>query len=101
MAQRSVIIKLARPRYRATWEQEVRDYARQHRWEIIADVRDRLQGEQHPVTPRTRWATWESEVLAHMDKLAECQEIIAKRQETVDDDNSDRVLVAAHFGQRL
>ncbi len=38
MAQRCVVIKLNRPAHNPTWEEDVRQYIEEHRWQIIADV---------------------------------------------------------------
>jgi hypothetical protein len=43
MAQRCVVIKLNRPAPNPTWEKDVGDYIKEHRWQIIADVMQVLQ----------------------------------------------------------
>jgi hypothetical protein len=101
MAQRVVIIKLKRPAFSATWERDVRAFARGHRWEILADVRAILESEADPITPRTRWAAWEQEVLARTDMLTHCQDVIAARQGAVDDDDEDRDSVAEKFRENI
>jgi hypothetical protein len=101
MAQRAIPVKLKRPAFDPGWEARVRSFAREHRWEIIADVRARLEDDRGLVTPVTRWAAWERDVLAQTDKLKECQDLIILRQETIDEDNSDRCLVADHFARKL
>lgn len=45
MAQRVIVVKLARPRFNASWETEVRDYIQQHRWHILGDIGLQLQGQ--------------------------------------------------------
>lgn len=101
MAQRSIVIKLARPRFSANWEQAVREFARRHRWDIIADIRKRLEDEQGYVATTTRWAAWESGVLSRTDMLAECQKIIAERQGAIDDDAGTTSQVALFFAKKL
>ncbi len=39
MAQRAIIIKLKRPEYKPLWRQEVASFIREHRWEILSDIR--------------------------------------------------------------
>lgn len=43
MAQRCVVIKLNRPAHNPQWEQEVRNFITEHRWQIIADALHVLQ----------------------------------------------------------
>lgn len=43
MAQRCEIIKLERPEHTPTWEQDVRSFVREHRWNIIADIGTTLE----------------------------------------------------------
>lgn len=97
MAQRVVPIRLKRPTFAATWEQEVRAYAQANRWQIIADIEATLQDEPGVFQPRTRWATWEQEVLSKVDKPAECQNLIAERQELIDEDDEEKLTVADLF----
>jgi hypothetical protein len=101
MAQRVVVIKLRRPDYRAEWEEEVRAFAREHRWGIIADAVELLRTPTPPAPTRTRWGAWEREVLSKTAMPDRCLKLIAERQETVDDDNAERDLVADHFARKL
>ena len=43
MSQRCVTIKLNRPAHNPSWEEDVRNYINEHRWQIIADVLHVLQ----------------------------------------------------------
>jgi len=43
MAERCVIIKLARPTYRAGWEESLQQYIEANRWGIIGDIVRELQ----------------------------------------------------------
>jgi hypothetical protein len=101
MAQRVVPIKVGRPKYRATWEQETRDFAREHRWEIIGDALALLQTATPSLPARTRWATWEQGVLAKTAMPLECQALIAERQGVMDDDRDEQEQVADHFRSEL
>src|SRR5690606_20485831 len=98
---RVIPIKLKRPSFSATWESDVRGFARSHRWEILADVRERLEGPKASIRPMTRWATWEEEVLSRVEMSNLCQEVIVERQRSVDEDTEERDIVADHFRQKL
>ena len=97
MAQRVIPIKLTRPVYRPTWESDVRNFARDHRWEILADAIGILQSNSQDFAASTRWAPWEQEVLAKTATPRACQELIAARQGAVDDDGEEQALIADHF----
>lgn len=46
MAQRCINVKLQRPQHAPGWERQVREFIREHRWQIIADVVQSLQAEE-------------------------------------------------------
>jgi hypothetical protein len=100
MAQRSVVIKLDRPEFSATWKEDVRGYIRANRGAILADVRDALLGPKSEIVP-TRWGEWESEVLAATHDPRASQEVIADRQDDVDDDNRRREELTAFFAEQV
>ena len=81
LAQRSVVIKLVRPVYRADWERDVRDYIEANRWAIIGDIIALLRGDMPvPVSSRcTRWGAWEQDVLACVPHPEACQDLIEQR----------------------
>ncbi len=49
----------------------------------------------------TRWAAWESQVLAKLDDAETCQKAIIKRQKEIDADDNDASLVANCFRRKL
>ena len=101
MAQRVIPIKLARPTFKAEWEPSVRTFAREHRTEIIADVGDLLTNARESITPATRWAAWEADVLAATINPAATQRLIVERQGDVDAGNSDREIVRDYFSRQI
>ena len=101
MAQRVIPIKLARPIFKAGWESSVRTFAREHRAEILADVGDQLRNARVPITPATRWAAWEADVLAATIDPAATQKVIVERQGDVDAGNSDRDIVQDYFARKI
>ncbi len=101
MAQRCAIIKLGRPVFTADWEERVRNYVREHRWEIIADIGKILTSEAGSLVPKTRWAAWEQGVLSKVGHAERCQELVYERMMTADTDNEEKELVAEHFREKL
>lgn len=101
MAQRSVVIRLGRPTYRPDWEDDVRTHIRENLWAIIADVRDRLAAASAISSARTRWATWERDVLGKL-QWADClQKLIVERQGEVDNDDDERTTVVDAIREKL
>jgi hypothetical protein len=101
MAQRVVPVKLSRPDYTDTWEREVADLLTNRRWEIIGDVLAALRAPAKTLAQHTRWALWESEVLARLaDPDAALAEVI-QRREAVDDDRDEADLVRDYFVAEL
>jgi hypothetical protein len=101
MAQRSVTIKLARPRYDPTWEQQTRDYISRYRWEIISDIGRCLELPSPPLATYARWNGWEQAVLSRLANPAELQRVILERQGAMDDDDQTADLVGDHIAQQL
>jgi hypothetical protein len=102
MAQRVIVIKLDRPEFKPDWETGVRDYARRHRWEIIAEAMQILRKEATKIEAATRWADWERSVLSRVaGDLKACQKVILDRQGEVDSDDSERDTVRDYFAGRL
>jgi hypothetical protein len=93
--------RAGRPVYRAGWEDEVHGYIQAHRGAILGDVRQALEGPRATLVPRTRWAAWEAEVLAATAEPEAAQKAIVERQEAVDDDESERNLVAEYFAEQI
>ncbi len=75
LSDRAVVIRLAAPDRddRPGWLSEIRELARDHRDEILADAVAALTGSKYPISgSRTRFAMWCEEVLAtdpHVDDL--------------------------------
>lgn len=101
MAQRCIIIELARPEYSGTWEEEVRTYIQEHREQILADMMAELQRPTPPLTKFTRWGQWERDVLARVPFPEECQSVIERRQSSVDGDDAEASLVRTAIAYEL
>jgi hypothetical protein len=98
MAQRCVIVKLARPQYGATWEEDTYALVEARRWEIIGDLLAELRAPPPcRFVGHGRWGGWESAVLSRVAEPADCQRVIRERQEEVDEDASEADLVREVF----
>jgi hypothetical protein len=101
MAQRVVVIKLKRPDYSATWEDETRALIDGRRWHIIGDCLALLQQPGKPLARYSRWGAWEAGVLSHVPDPSECQKVIAERQGEMDDDAGEAATVREAFRAEL
>lgn len=93
IAQRTVIIKLARPPSGPQWRTETAKLIDEHRWEIIGDIIAELRRTVAPLARFSRWGAWEAEVLAHVGEAAECQKLTEERQADADDDQAEADIV--------
>jgi hypothetical protein len=101
MAQRTVVIKVKRPEYSATWEDETREFINAKRWDIIGDCLAILRGPTTPLARYSRWGAWEAGVLSRVGDPSECQRVIAERQEDIDDDDAESDMVREGFRAEL
>src|SRR5262249_3608926 len=101
MAQRCVIVKVARPVYSATWEDETSAYVEANRWAILGDLIAVLKGPAAALDVHSRWGAWEDLGLARLPGSAAAQELIAERQDAVDEDREAADLVREGFAGEL
>lgn len=101
MAGRVVEIRLGEPRYSDTWEDESRSFIEKNRPAILADVVAILQRDPKPMKRLTRWATWESQVLAKVDSPSECLDLIVNRREESDVEHEEGEILEDYFAQKL
>ena len=101
MAQRVVPVKLSRPDYSDGWEREVADLLANRRWEIIGDILAALRAPAAPLARHTRWALWESGVLARLDNPDAALAEVVRRRDAVDDDRDEADLVRDYFFAEL
>jgi hypothetical protein len=97
LAQRCVIVKMKRPEYSGSWEQDTIDLIEAERWAIIGDVLAELRRPVASLAEHGRWGSWEAAVLAHVADPAACQKAIRERQEDADDDSGEADLVRDLF----
>lgn len=102
IAQRTVTIKLKRPRYSGSWIEETRAYVETHRWKILADVLAKLRSSPpHRLEETTRWGAWERSILELVSDPNRAQKAIRERQEDADSDNELARLIEDGFRERL
>ena len=99
MAQRCQVIRIARPTNYGTWRRDVEAFIEQHRWDIIRDAGELLQAPiAVPQLNHSRWATWESEVLARVTDQPQSyinEQLL--RQGAYDDDQATADMVRLQF----
>jgi len=101
MAQRSVIIQLAKPKRSASWLTDIRQFIESHRPELIADLVGALRADRHELPGYSRWASWERDVLTRLPEPAEAQAVILERQGAVDVENEEAEELEEAFEAKL
>lgn len=87
MAQRSIVVRLARPKHDSNWEENVYKFIDDNRDAIIADIGWILT---QPVTIQktySRWSLWEREVLSRASANCKLGEVLLSAQKDVDDED--------------
>jgi Primase C terminal 2 (PriCT-2) len=87
MCQRSVTIRVKRPKYSASWDIDIQAFVEAHRWEIIAEIGGILVEDLVAIAGGSRWALWEHQVLSRCDHFDACRKLIKDRAEGLDDDD--------------
>lgn len=101
MAQRSIVIKLARPEHSSDWETETKAFIDSHRMAIAGDILAILRRPAPKLDRHGRWGLWESQVLARVGDPGECQKVIEERQKECDDDQAEGNIVRQGFRAEL
>jgi hypothetical protein len=102
LSQRAVIIQLKRPQRDPTWQTRLESHIQEHRWEIIGDLVEILQGPVRPMSCFSRWANWEAEVLARASpEPHDALKVLEERRGEVDDDGEASAVVRDFIRNRL
>jgi hypothetical protein len=101
MAQRVIIIKLAKPQRMGAWEDDVVSFIEKNRDAIISDIRAFLEMEPSPMPKHSRWASWEDEIVGRLSDPEGVQQIINERSQIADVEQEEIGLVEEYFYDRL
>lgn len=101
MAQRSVVIRLARPKYTAGWWKGVEKLIREHRDEIFADIGWFLTHKRKKLKRLTRWDDWCHQVVSRLDDPDAVIDTILARQGEIDEDDATAEDVVDYFEARI
>jgi hypothetical protein len=101
MAQRCVVIRLGQPTHSGDWEDSLRTFVDEHRWQIIGDLATFFAEAAPPLAKHTRWGSWEREVLARLPEPEEAQRVIGERQGEVDATDEEAADIEDFFRQKL
>jgi hypothetical protein len=96
LAQRSVVVQLARPQPSPTWSVDTTNFIDTHRDEIVADVRWHLEQPARQTTRPERWQHWAAEVVGRLIDPDAVLDLIADRRGEVDDDDQDADDIIEH-----
>jgi hypothetical protein len=103
LAQRSVIVRVTTPVYDPDWQDKVRNYIEEHRWQIIGDIVAELRSEGN--LPEgyqfSRWSEWETQVMSKAPEPGSLAVEIFARQATVDDDRETGEEIADEIRELL
>jgi hypothetical protein len=101
LAQRSIIIKLAKPRHCGDWRDNALSFIEQHRNQLIGDVIGILRRERQKLIKHSRWGLWERDILGLLPDPAEAQLVIADRQGETDSDTDEATALDEGIAQKL
>jgi hypothetical protein len=101
LSQRSVIIKIAKPAYSATWAEDTRQYIDSHRQEIIGDIIGFLRSPRAELPKHSRWGAWERDILARLPEPIDAQKLITERQAAADVEIDEADLIDDYFAREL
>lgn len=101
MAQRSVVVRLNRPKYAAGWWRETERLIAEHRDEIFADIGWFLTRKRKKLKRLTRWDDWCHEVVSRLDDPDGVIDAILQRQAEIDEDDATAEDVVDYFEARI
>lgn len=101
MAQRSVVVKIRRPKHSGDWETETSDFVFKNRLAIIADIIGFLRQEPYQLQTFSRWGLWERGVLSRFPDCEELQKLIVERQKTSNVEEEEAGFIEDYFSQKI
>jgi len=101
MAQRSIIIRIERPKHSGTWAEDTRKFIDDNRGRIIADIIGFLRGGIHPLNSFTRWGAWEQAVVQRLPDPSEAQAVFMERQKEANVETEETDIIQQYFHAKL
>ena len=101
MAQRSVVVRVNRPKYSAGWWRETERLVTEHRDEIFADIGWFLTRKRKKLKRLTRWDDWCHEVVSRLDDPDGVIDAVLGRQDEIDEDDATAEDVVDYFEARI
>jgi hypothetical protein len=86
LSERSIVIKIRRSTYSATWDEDVTRFVEEKKVEIWSDVIALLESPTAQIAPVSRFGPWENEVLAKVPGYESAQRILLPRQKEINAD---------------
>tara|TARA_R110002073_G_scaffold59094_8_gene149262 strand:- start:842 stop:2989 length:2148 start_codon:yes stop_codon:yes gene_type:complete len=101
LAQRSIVVKVDKPDYDGQWLSNVRNFIKLNRERIYADVAYVFSQAAAGISPASRWAEWETDVLARCNDPASLQTVIGKQGGECDADGDRAAEIESVFFENL
>ena len=101
LAQRSIVIKLRRPKHDSGWEDGCTSFIRDHRDELFADLRGFLRAKQTDLAQYSRWSVWDRDILSRLPNPAEAQALVADRQRDADVEDEEADHIQGYFDEKM
>ena len=101
VAQRCVIVKVTRPTFSGSWEEETVKFIERHRAAIFADLAEVLRSDRRPPPTFSRWGSWEKDVLSRLADPAAAQRVILERQGEANVEEEEAEIITDLFADRL
>jgi hypothetical protein len=101
IAQRTVLIKLAKPIYDAAWEEDTVAYPQRNRQAIIGDIVAFLRQPADALPSHSRWGAWERDIVARLSEPVDAQALICSRQGAADVENEEGEAVELFMREEL
>ncbi|WP_428304850.1 hypothetical protein [Lacipirellula sp.] len=99
MAQRCLQIRLRKGEFIPGWDAPA--FIDSNRKAILADIRNILLKPPAKIRRHSRWAAWESEVIARLDDPEYLLRVMAERQLACNGDAENAAIVAEYFADQL
>jgi hypothetical protein len=96
-AQRTVPVRFQRAVYGDSWEADLDAFIAANRTALIADLIGVMRSQPAKMLKATRWARWESEVLARVDDPNGCQRLVLERTGEMDADREQLERICEAF----